>query len=376
MQNKTKLDQFIHLCYEKRKALIVFYSAIAVISVVIVLLMPNWYESKAVILPNATSSGALNAMSIISNLGIGGNLFGGKVDDYNRYLAILKSRALKDKLISKYNLHEKYGNQYYINTLRQIDDYLKVEVGDEMQIEISFMDKDQDLVQDMTRSIIFWLDSINIELSVKEARQNREFVGSRFDMALDSVIQIENDISRFMREQKVIDLENQLKYGIEQAAQLKAEILSKEVELYSVRSQYSKDNPLVQLLELQVESMQKKFDEFFYNGKDNNLIPPFSAVPEISKKYLEIQRRAEYNRKILEFLAPQYEQTRIEEARTTPTIQILDEPDRPERKVKPKRSIIVIVTMLISMIISLYYIYWVEYVLPRYPFLNPRRKKS
>lgn len=374
--SKNSLNTFIQLCFEKRKFLVVFNGIILVSVVIITLLLPNWYKSTAVILPNVSGGSALSAMSIMSNLGIGGSFLGEGVADYNRYLAIVKSRTLKEKLARKYHLHEKYDNDFFEDTIKEIDDYLEAEVGDEMQIEISFLDKDQNLVAEMTNSIVSWLDSINIELSTQEARSNRKFVGSRFAMALDSIIALENEISDFMREQNVLDLQNQIIYGIEQASRMKSEILGKEVELYTAQKQYSKDNPIVKLLEIQIESLKKKYDEFFNQGTDNRLIPPFNAIPELNKKYLELQRKAEYNKRILEFLAPQYEQARIEEARTIPTIQILDTAERPERKSKPKRSIIVVVSLLLSGIISLYYLYWKEYILPGYPFLNRLKSKA
>lgn len=70
-----------------------------------------------------------------------------------------------------------------------------------------------------------------------------------------------------------------------------------------------------------------------------------------------MQRSIDYYAKLIEYLGPQYEQSKIEEKKDIPTLQILDYAVRPERKAKPKRSLIVIITGFISgILLSSFYI--------------------
>ncbi|GAH55535.1 unnamed protein product, partial [marine sediment metagenome] len=55
---------------------------------------------------------------------------------------------------------------------------------------------------------------------------------------------------------------------------------------------------------------------------------------------------------LLEFLYPQYEQARLQEARDEPTLLALDYPQVPQRKAKPKRLLIVLASGLFSLMIS------------------------
>jgi len=354
---------FFRLCLTKKKPLLIFNIIVIVLSVIVSLLLPNWYKSTVTVLPSDAKGSLFGTISMMSGLGgLGGGLLGGESTDYNRYLAILQSRTLFEKMEKKYQLHKKYDNEYYEDTLDEIESNIDAEVGDEMQIRISFYDKDQDLVSEMTNYLVQCLDSINIDLATKAARGNKEFIGDRLNMTMDSIITLENEITQFMMDEKLLDLENQIIFGIQIAAELKAQIISKEAELYTARKQFNENSPIIKNLELQIESLGKKYEEFFKENDSERLIPAFNKVPQYQKKYLEIRRRSEYSKKLVEFLGPQFEQARIEEAKDIPTLQILDTPIRPERKAKPKRSIIVLASLAFGLIFSLYYVYWKEYL--------------
>jgi uncharacterized protein involved in exopolysaccharide biosynthesis len=76
-------------------------------------------------------------------------------------------------------------------------------------------------------------------------------------------------------------------------------------------------------------------------------------LPEIEKEFLQLEREIKYYTELLQFLGPQYEQAKIAEARNIPTVQVLDEAVRPEKKDKPKRKIIVVITFLLTFFMSI-----------------------
>jgi tyrosine-protein kinase Etk/Wzc len=64
---------------------------------------------------------------------------------------------------------------------------------------------------------------------------------------------------------------------------------------------------------------------------------------------------------IYQFLTEQYEQAKLQEAKDTPTIQILDRAVPPERKAKPKRSLIIALAGLIGLFIGIFIAFLKEY---------------
>ena len=76
-------------------------------------------------------------------------------------------------------------------------------------------------------------------------------------------------------------------------------------------------------------------------------------APEIGVEYIRLKRDVEIQNKIFELLTTLYEQAKIEEAKDTPTIQILDRAVPPEKKYKPRRMILVVVWTSAALIFSI-----------------------
>jgi uncharacterized protein involved in exopolysaccharide biosynthesis len=108
--------------------------------------------------------------------------------------------------------------------------------------------------------------------------------------------------------------------------------------------------------EVDLKILKDKYDEFFDNSSSDGAFLNLDDVPDIQKKYERLRRKVIYFSKVLEYLGPQYEQAKIQEAKDIPTIQVLDRATRPEWKSKPRRAFIVILSLLISFILSIVFV--------------------
>ena len=77
-------------------------------------------------------------------------------------------------------------------------------------------------------------------------------------------------------------------------------------------------------------------------GENKNLFPLYSEVPDLEIELMRLEREVEIQTKLYAFLTQQYEESKIQEARDTPTIQILEEANIPIRRYHPKRALMVI----------------------------------
>jgi len=348
------------IIWRYRKMVIRNASIIIVISVIWSLFLPLWYKSTTVILPPSSNSKSLGMMSMLSNVGLGGFLGGD--EDMNKVLSILKSKRLLEAVAIKYDLMNKYDIDNMEETLEELSDNIDISVEDEMQIAVSLWDTDQERVAEMTNYIIFCLDSLNIVLSTKKAQNNRKFIESRVEEVIDSLKILEIEITQFMHDENILSFTDQLTVGVQNAADLKSQIMAKEIELAIAKNTYGQTSMVIKQLENEVRTFQEKYQEFFQENPSEKLLPNFSRVPEVGIKLTQLQRQIDYYVKILEYLAPEYESSKIEESRNTSTIQVLDIAVRPERKDKPKRSLFVLGALALTMIITLYIIYWKERV--------------
>jgi len=357
---QLSIKKFWDMIWPYRKMIIRNASIIIVISVIWTLLLPLWYKATVVVLPPSSDAKPLGVMSMLSNVGLG-SVLGGD-ENTNKVLSILKSRRLLEAVALKYDLMAKYDIDNMEDTMEELSENIEISVEDEMQIAVSFWDTDQEKVAEMTNYIVSCLDSLNIVLNIGKAKNNREFIESRIEEVVDSLKILEVEITRFMNEEKILSLPDQITVGVQNAADLKSQIMAKEIELAIAKNTFGQTSTVIKKLENEINHYREKYQEFFRENPSERLLPNFSRVPEVGIKLTRLQRQVDYYVQVLQYLAPEYESSKIEESRNVPTIQVLDHAMRPEKKDKPKRSLIVLGALVLTMIISLYVIYWKEHI--------------
>lgn len=80
---------------------------------------------------------------------------------------------------------------------------------------------------------------------------------------------------------------------------------------------------------------------------------PFGKAPEVALDYVRKYRDVKYFETLFEVLAKQYEIAKIDEAKDATLIQVLDLATTPEHKSWPRRSLIVVVTMLGAFVLAI-----------------------
>ena len=109
-----------------------------------------------------------------------------------------------------------------------------------------------------------------------------------------------------------------------------------------------------QLLILDIGSNQLK-------NSNDKVFPKYSEVPDLSIELMRLQREVEIQSTLYLYLSERYEASKIQEARDTPTIQVLDDANSPIKRYKPKRKLMVIGYALISMVLSIFYVILIDY---------------
>jgi uncharacterized protein involved in exopolysaccharide biosynthesis len=83
-------------------------------------------------------------------------------------------------------------------------------------------------------------------------------------------------------------------------------------------------------------------------------------VPEMGMEYLRKLRQLKYNETLYELLSKQYELAKLEEARDAVVIQVIDRAVPPERKSRPQRALIVLLTTGMALFLSVFFVLLIE----------------
>ena len=336
--------------FKKNKWLIgIFTFIVSVLAIIISLMLPLWYAGTAqVIRPQSQilnmSSFQLGAM----------DLFNTADAPTNRYLSILNSRMLKEKVCKKYNLMEAYDEKWMDKAVQKFEEnYYKVELGEENQIVIVVFDKDQERVAGMTNFVVGLLDSINMSLAAQYGREEKQFIEGQLNDILDSLAVLEDDLLSFMNTNNILSVDEQIISEVDFATELKYQLLIKETEL-KVMEQTRQNSLIIESQEIAINILKDQYDKLFIPGSE--LFIDLTQAPEIAIFIKQMERKIDYYNEVLMFMGPLYEQAKISEAKYVPTFEVLDYAHRPDRKAKPKRAIIVIAAFLFALLSSGVYV--------------------
>lgn len=117
---------------------------------------------------------------------------------------------------------------------------------------------------------------------------------------------------------------------------------------------------LMQTYSLTDASQKRTFFEQQLRQAKNKLTDAelvLDKTPNTSLQYLDAVRNLKYQEAVWEILARQFEMAKLDEAKDFPLIQVLDKAVPPEKKSKPKRSLIVILTTLVAFFLAVIWVF-------------------
>jgi|ERR1051325_948738 uncharacterized protein involved in exopolysaccharide biosynthesis len=362
---ETFLDFFV-VVSKRRRFISWFVLSATLAATLFALLSPKWYKSTASVFPAEQSSiltGLEGVSSLFKSLSPSralSSLTGSSEAD--RYLAILKSDRVADAMIKKFDLEHVYdyaGSSYPLEKSRkELSGNTQIELQDEGNLTVAVYDKDPRQAAAMANYYIGLLNETNSELHVQNARSNREYIEQRYNKNLSDLRDAEEAMKQFQVRHGVFAVPEQAEATIKAGAELYAMLAEKEIGLAALKRSLSESHPTVAAAEVEVQEIRRKLDDMNSGaGKQNDdvkILVPFKQAPDLGIQYVRLYRNLEIQNKILEFLTPLYEQARIEERRSTPSVVVLDTASVPERKAKPKVALYGLLAFVVSLLLALF----------------------
>ena len=364
-----------------------FVFGVSFSTAVITFFLPKWYKSTASVFPAEQADlfpGLEGVSSLVKSFSGGGKLASlTGPTELDKYTAILKSGKVLDAVIKKFDLTHVYetSSSSYVNekTAKQLLENTDVEVQDEGNLTISVYDKDPQRAADMANYFVELLNATNSELHVQNAKGNRLFVEQRYDKNLIDIRKAEDALKAFQLKHGVIAMPEQAEASIKAGAEIYGKLAAAEIELDVLKKTFSENDPGVLEKQVEVNAIHQKLREMSTGTKlapdEMNIFVPFRKTPELGTEYIRLFRDVEIQYKILQFITPLYEQSKVEEQRNTPSVVVLDVASKPERKAKPKISLYTLLAFVISSLISLFVVFTAE-GLNRLRSLDPNRFES
>jgi uncharacterized protein involved in exopolysaccharide biosynthesis len=141
--------------------------------------------------------------------------------------------------------------------------------------------------------------------------------------------------------------------------------LRKLDDLVSVKNNI-KDNSITVTAEFPDPEMSAKLVDFFLTSLTDHMSAEARRVADVNRKYLEAQLATTADpfirQKIYNLIAQQIETSMMAEVKENFAFKVIDPPKAPDRKVKPKRAVMVIVSFVLALFLGVFAAFGLDYL--------------
>lgn len=338
-------------------------AAAVILSVVYSLTLKNVYTARATLLPPQKDSGGGGAAALLASMGGGlAGLAGGLGGSADLYLGILKSRSVADSVIKRLDLFTEFKSKNADSARMRLQGLVKFQAGKDGIITITADYTDPAKAALLANTFINELQKKSQQLNLTKASTERSFLEKRLVVVKEDLKAAEEEMKSFQEKNKTIKADSQAAAAIEGVARLRAEIISKEVQLAALRNSMTDASSEVRTLLAGITKLKSQMGSMSGSGEGGGVIPSVGNAPSIGVEYVRRLRELKTQEALFEQITKQFEMAKISEARDTSALQVLDEAVVPLYKSKPKRSMIVILSTVTAFFCSVFLVFIREYL--------------
>jgi len=359
---EINLLELLHIIVRRKMVIVKLCTLALVLSISISLILNNVYTASAKILPpqkdpSSGLSALLGQAGGLASLATGGLGLGSSTD---LYIGILKSRSVADAVIKRLDLQKEFEAKSLDETRKRLEGCVKFKAGKDGIISIDADSKDPRKAALLANTFVEELGRRSVQLNLTKAGTERMFLEKRLEVVKQDLRNAENDMKSFQEKYKTFKADSQATAAIEGIARLKAEIVTKEAQLASLRNSMTDENNEVKTVVAAIGRLKSQLGSMTGNG-GMDVIPSMGNVPSLAVEYTRKLRELKLQEALFEQLTKQYEVAKISEAKDSSTLQVLDDAVVPLKKSKPKRSLIVLLSLVTAFFVSIFIIFIQEF---------------
>ncbi len=325
---------------------------VAILAAGISLLLPNIYTGTTTILPPQQSQSGASAM--LAQLGGVAALAGGVAgikSSSDLYIGMLRSRTVADNMVQRFGLMQIYKAQYPSQARQRLARVTNITAGKDGIITISVDDKNPKRAADLANAYVDELFKLTKVLAVTDASQRRLFFERQFEQARDNLTKAEVAARRALEKGGLVQVEGQGRAIVETTARLRGQITVKDMQIGAMRAFATDRNPDLQFAQKELEVLKHELARIEGTSGSKTENPRENDSGGIDS--LGLLRDVKYYETIYELLAKQFELAKIDEAKDSAVVQVMDKAIEPDSKSKPKRSEIVLLSALAALFIGI-----------------------
>lgn len=357
----SPLDVLIVLAKHKKLVLgLPFF--VAVIAAGVSLLLPSIFTGTTKILPPQQSQS--NAVAILGQLGAVGGVASsalGLKNPSDIFVTILKSRTVADKIVNRFDLRTAYEVKLQVDARSSLAKDTSITAAKDGVITIQVDDLDPIRAAAIANAYVEELEQLTLTLAVSEASQRRMFFEEQLKSTNRNLARAQEELKKYQESTGIVS-EGLLGLSATTSASLRAQVTAKEVQLSAMRAFATERNPELIRAESELASYRAQLAriENSQGKRTGGVVVGVEKVPAAVMEYLNKARDVRYHDSLYEAVSRMYETARLDEAKNATLIQVLDKAVAPEKKSRPLRRVIVLISFLSALVATVVLIFVIE----------------
>jgi uncharacterized protein involved in exopolysaccharide biosynthesis len=291
-------------------------------------LIPPSFTARTSFLPPQQQQGG--ASSALASLGLLAGAAGGIKNTGDQYVSLIQSTTIADRMIDRFDLLKVYDEKLRIDARLELARSTRVNLGKkDGVISLEVDDNDPKRVAEIANAYVDELRLLTARLALTEAQQRRVFFEGQLRQARDQLTQAQSALQSSGMTANAIKAEP--KAAAEGFAKLKADATAAAVRLQVMQRSLAAGSYELQQQAATVAALQAELVKLGQTDISGN-----------QAGYIGAYREFKYREALFDLLARQYESAKVDESRDGGQLQLIDIAQVPERKSKPKRSLLLL----------------------------------
>jgi uncharacterized protein involved in exopolysaccharide biosynthesis len=313
-----------------------------ILTAILAFLWPATYRAETVLLPPSEEETGFNVSTILRGINVPGIKVPSRTGPEDVTMAILKSRRIGTILVKRFGLVDVYKVKREEQALLQLHENSTFKLGESGTVIVRVEDRDPKRAADLANAYAEELDRFNREIRMTKGRRTRLFVEQRLQETKAALEQAEDSLRNYGEKHHTVALSADQLSSVESAARLFANQAALEVQL-GVTRQYASESSV------EVRRLRQQLTEV------NRLI---RSLPDLGLELARLVRTVKIQEQVFALLSAQYEEARVNEARDVTTVEVLDAATPPDRRIWPRRGLLIATGFAISSFAAALWVAW------------------
>jgi len=382
----------LRVLWENRRLLMRAAAGGLLASILVALLIPKSYTAVGQLMPPDTQSSP--GMAMMAGLaaqaggggmgGVGGGGGGGLAslagdllglkNSGALFIGILRSQTSQERLVREFGLQKVYRKKLVTDARTKLDDNTAISEDRKSGIiTIRVTDHDPTRAAAITNAYVGQLNSLVAELSTSAAHRERVFLEGRLVVVKHGLDEATNQLAQFSSKNNTLDMQTEGRAMLDAAGSLAAQMIAAQSELEGLRQIYTADNARVRALNARVSELRNQLNKLGGSTEDaakavdappevsNGMpYPTIRSLPLLGAKYADYYRQAKIQETVFQLLTEQSELAKVEEAKETPSVKVLDPAQVPEKRSAPARLLIIVLGSLVAFSVAVVWVLGAE----------------